>query len=83
MNIHYILLLRIIKYLPEHVLYISKMCNIPVIFDFHHRNPEKKEFVWAKMKLKSDEKILSELDKCDLLCSNCHRKGHHEKREVI
>ena len=48
-----------------------------VIFDFHHIDPNQKEFVWAKLKLKSDEKIRKELDKCELLCSNCHRKRHH------
>ena len=52
-----------------------------VIFDFHHRIPNEKEFVWAKMKLKSEDKIKNELDKCDLLCSNCHRKRHHKKKE--
>lgn len=49
-----------------------------VIFDFHHTDPNQKEFVWAQLKLKSDEKIKKELDKCELLCSNCHRKRHHK-----
>lgn len=47
-----------------------------VIFDFHHRDPNEKEFDWAKMRLRSDEKITEEINKCDLLCSNCHRKEH-------
>jgi hypothetical protein len=46
------------------------------IFDFHHRDPNKKEFDWSKLRLKSDIKIKEEVDKCDLLCSNCHRKRH-------
>lgn len=48
-----------------------------VIFDFHHRDPEQKDVDWSDLKLRSDEKIKKELDKCDLLCSNCHRKRHH------
>jgi len=48
-----------------------------VIFDFHHREPNEKDFDWGKLRLKSDNTIKSELDKCDLLCSNCHRKRHH------
>jgi Fe-S-cluster-containing hydrogenase component 2 len=47
-----------------------------VIFDFHHREPKDKEFNWNKLRLKSFESIKKELDKCDLLCSNCHRKKH-------
>jgi hypothetical protein len=46
------------------------------IFDFHHRDPNEKEFDWSKMRLRSDDKIKEEIDKCDLLCSNCHRKKH-------
>ena len=48
-----------------------------VIFDFHHRDPSQKDVDWSKLKLRTEEKILKELDKCDLLCSNCHRKRHH------
>jgi hypothetical protein len=47
-----------------------------VIFDFHHRDPNVKEFDWSKLRLKSESKIKEEIDKCDLLCSNCHRKKH-------
>jgi len=48
-----------------------------VIFEFHHRDPSKKDVDWSKLKLRTDDKIKKELDKCDLLCSNCHRKRHH------
>lgn len=50
-----------------------------VIFDFHHRDPEDKDLDWSKLRLMSIQKIKSELDKCDLLCSNCHRKRHHQE----
>jgi len=50
-----------------------------VIFDFHHRNPEEKDVAWIKLRLRSWKKITEELDKCDLLCSNCHRIRHHEE----
>ena len=48
-----------------------------VIFDFHHRDPSQKDVDWGKLKLRSQKSINTELDKCDLLCSNCHRKRHH------
>lgn len=48
-----------------------------VIFDFHHLNPEEKDVDWGKLRLRSWDKITHELDKCVLLCSNCHRIRHN------
>lgn len=48
-----------------------------VIFDFHHNDPSEKDTDWVKLRLKSWKSITKELDKCSLLCSNCHRKRHH------
>lgn len=50
-----------------------------VIFDFHHLIKEEKDVSWNKLRLRSWEKIKNELDKCVLLCSNCHRKRHHNE----
>lgn len=54
----------------------------PRALDFHHRDPQEKDFEIAKARdysLKKDgEKLKRELDKCDLLCSNCHRELHHK-----
>ena len=46
-----------------------------VCMDFDHRDPNEKLFgvsdgVNGKMNW---EKILAEIDKCDLVCANCHR----------
>lgn len=46
--------------------------------EFHHRNPNEKEFSLSKAltgKWKW-ERLKAELDKCDLLCANCHREVH-------
>ena len=49
----------------------------PVVYDFHHLDPTQKDFAISKVKLTSfDERTTVELDKCALLCSNCHRKRH-------
>lgn len=44
-------------------------------YDFHHLDPNQKDFSIGKQS-KSFAVIRSELDKCVLLCSNCHRKRH-------
>ena len=46
---------------------------------FHHRDPSTKTMDWHKMRLTSLEKMKDELDKCDLLCANCHAEHHWMK----
>lgn len=43
---------------------------------FHHRDPDKKDPNWIRLKNWNFEKIKKELDKCDLLCANCHGEAH-------
>ena len=49
------------------------------VFDFHHRTPEEKEFGINMVSIhnRAIDKILKETEKCDLLCSNCHRSLHN------
>ena len=43
--------------------------------DFHHRDPKTKKFNIAdRCKRYSKKALQEELDKCDVLCANCHRK---------
>lgn len=47
--------------------------------EFHHRDPTQKEFSLGVRGLyRSFERVRVELDKCDLLCANCHREIHAE-----
>jgi hypothetical protein len=50
--------------------------DISDIFDFHHEDPSLKDFSIGKKANVKFETIKKELDKCILLCSNCHRKRH-------
>lgn len=45
--------------------------------EFHHLNPEEKDFaISEKGYTRSFEKVKKELDKCILVCSNCHKEIH-------
>ena len=48
-------------------------CSTSLVF--HHRNPEEKELNISN-KVTKWEKLKPELDKCDLLCLNCHGEVH-------
>lgn len=52
--------------------------NEPCALDFHHVDSTEKESAIASMLIRgrSKEALLAELAKCELLCSNCHRKHH-------
>jgi len=47
-------------------------------YDFHHRNPEEKDFNLARIFSHKWETIQIELDKCDLVCANCHAMLHYK-----
>jgi hypothetical protein len=45
--------------------------------EFHHVNPTNKDFSIGHAKLTSfNDRIKKELDKCILVCANCHREEH-------
>ena len=49
---------------------------------FHHLDPNEKDFNPSNLKkYKFDDRIKNELDKCILVCANCHREIHHEIKE--
>lgn len=55
----------------------------PYVLDFHHRDPSVKEGTINHMlKSSSFEKLMEEINKCDVLCANCHREFHHLEREI-
>lgn len=46
--------------------------------DFHHINPEEKDFAISNSNIyKNIEALKQEVDKCMLLCANCHRELHY------
>lgn len=47
------------------------------VLDFDHRDPSKKNMCVAYLVRYSTPKMLEEIKKCDLVCSNCHRERTH------
>lgn len=68
--------LKAIKYLGGQ----CKNCHgefHPAIYEFHHTDPLTKDRDPSKVLGLSWKRIQEELDKCELLCANCHRLVHH------
>lgn len=52
--------------------------------EFHHLDPNEKDFgIAANGATRSFDKLKKELDKCIMLCSNCHREEHEKLRETL
>ena len=54
----------------------------PATLEFHHRNPKNKKFSLGEAARGniSKTRVLAEAAKCDVLCANCHRIYHWNKR---
>lgn len=55
----------------------------PVCLQFHHRDPLTKKFQIADKLVanyKTNKELLEEIDKCDILCANCHFKLHAKQK---
>lgn len=53
-----------------------KKCDAAL--EFHHTDPTKKDFAIGNAYVKSWAKIKAEVEKCILVCANCHREIHEE-----
>lgn len=53
----------------------------PACLDFHHRDPAAKELHIGRVAGAgwSLARIKAEIEKCDVLCANCHRKLHRDE----
>jgi hypothetical protein len=62
--------------------YLGDKCNrcgfsFPYqVYNLHHKDPSTKSFDWTKLRLQSTATVVAELQKCELLCANCHLIEH-------
>ena len=88
-------LLRKKKYREQRKLWLEKLkdrpcadCGVkypPYVMDFDHRDAEIKvaSISWLTLHNTSNlEKIKLEMEKCDLVCSNCHRIRTHNRLKI-
>lgn len=73
------------KYIDEYLL--SHPCitcgeSDPIVLEFHHRNPEDKLGCIANLVSWSLTIVMQEIEKCDVMCANCHRKVTHKLRNT-
>lgn len=55
----------------------------PEVLEFHHKDPSKKDFnVSKKGHCRSWQRVSKEIEKCNLLCANCHREIHAELHKL-
>lgn len=60
------------------------VCYPPYVMDFDHRDPTQKvSKISNLMRWGSKDKLLIELEKCDLVCANCHRERTHNTRRPL
>jgi len=65
--------------------YLGGRCKVcgydkcPASLHFHHRDPEIKNFRISGNHCRKWEVVQNELDKCDLLCGNCHAELHFQE----
>lgn len=69
-----------IKYLGEECTKCGWQGNQAAL-QFHHKNSNKKDFIIGNVANKSWDIIKKELEKCILLCANCHTILHSTKNE--
>ncbi len=50
------------------------------IMEFDHKNPEEKEFSISNMATMGWARIRKELEKCEVVCANCHTARTHFRR---
>jgi hypothetical protein len=75
---------KAVEYLGGQCVDCGLRTEVVAVYDFHHVRSDEKEMSIARMlkMTKNWERIQEELDKCVLLCANCHRIRHAAEEET-
>lgn len=53
------------------------------VLDFHHKDPNIKDDEISNLKRKGNKgKLIKEIEKCSVLCANCHRDFHFQEKQA-
>lgn len=88
--------LRKLRYIDERKKFLEEIKNQPCldckkkypvwVMDFDHRNACEKIDSVSKLafrKITSIQKIKDEIEKCDLVCANCHRQRTYDRMQKV
>lgn len=78
------MLLAFINSLKDKPCYDCGVSYPPYVMDFDHKNENDKIDSLARLARNgfSKEKLLIEVEKCDLVCANCHRERTYKRLKV-
>lgn len=72
---------HVLSYLKEHPCKVCGEDDI-LVLEFHHTGEETKEYpVGVLVRGYSLDTLIKEIEKCDVLCANCHRRLEATKRD--
>jgi len=64
----------------SHARQTEKYCGL----DFHHRDPKSRSFsVGAGFYKVARDRLLAEMEKCDILCRSCHKHRHFAMKRQL
>ena len=53
------------------------------VLDFHHKDPKKKDMeISILIRMGNKNRIIEEMQKCSVLCANCHRDLHFKEKNA-
>lgn len=52
----------------------------PSALSFHHLDPDEKSFELNQAHYYSQDRVRSEMEKCEVVCRNCHAVEHYDGR---
>jgi hypothetical protein len=74
---------RYAKHAERCAKYSGQVCRVCgqykdcfAVLDYHHKVPAEKKHSISRMASRPWDEVRAELDKCVVLCANCHREIH-------